>query len=156
MRMTILKTIAWTIAWYAVARMLVIFVIDLDLSWNFFDWHLTMDFDSIGYISGILVTALTLVAIERRVKNGWTLFAIGIGGVVLLAFGIMFSVPEEITTGFAGRDRASPIWYRFGRLVIMALPILILCFRIWSVRKDGAGWPNKATLSTPRTAPSPR
>ena len=103
----------------------------LEVYWNLFDWQPRLDLAAFGIMvwMGMMLAALWCLcrASTDRVIGGVALLLCA----ALVALAIYVFAPEPVKPGLLGRDTASPLWYRTGRLVILTLPAVfwLLCRR---------------------------
>jgi hypothetical protein len=95
----------------------------LDVRWNFPDWGLDLDLEVIldlAAIVGALVGFWLLAkATAHRISRTVSLLAC----VALLAIGLGVLRSEPLTHGLFARESASPRWYRYSRLALLACPL---------------------------------
>ncbi|MDF1565983.1 MAG: hypothetical protein P1V51_23310 [Deltaproteobacteria bacterium] len=99
----------------------------LDLDLNLFDWHPTPEASTwvalgVGLLGLVAVLPLTTIT-DHALSVAVAWFVV----VGLCIFGLYLLPAEPLSPDtLLGRDQASPLWYRGGRVVAMALPVLLL------------------------------
>ena len=111
-----------TLGWLLASAGLYVALVILELYWNLYDWEPKLDSHSTVLILGMLAV---LVAIWFLARASSDLLSRGVSGTIclaLLALGVYVFLPEPITHGLFAREMPSPLWYRAGRFVVLALP----------------------------------
>ena len=116
------RAILLTLGWLLAAAGLYVALVMLELYWNLYDWQPRLDLRALGLFCGMVAV---LVAIRFLARAGGTHFSRGVSLAIclaLLALGIYVFPPEPITHGMFARETPSPLCYRTGRFVLLALP----------------------------------
>ena len=121
MTRVILLTLGWLVAVLGVYVALVI----LELYWNLYDWQPKLDSRALGLIIGVcsVLAAIRFLAraTSHRIGQGVSLALC----VALLALAGYVFPREPLTPGLFAREHSSPLWYRAGRFVVLALPSVL-------------------------------
>lgn len=108
--------------WVLAEGGLYVSLVVLEVYWNLFDWQPRLDLPALGIIvwMGIMLAALWFLATTNgdRITSGVSLLLCA----ALVALAIYVVAPEPLKPGLLGRDAASPLWYRAGRVAILILP----------------------------------
>ena len=119
------RAILLTLAWVLAALGLYASLVALEFYWNVWDWQPNLDLIAWGLMVAIFgfVLAMRLLApaSRDRCSQGVSLVLC----VALLVLGFYVLAPEPLTQGLFARELSSPFWYRFGRLVVLALPTFV-------------------------------
>ncbi len=106
----------------------------LDLYWNLAEWKPRWDWTAFLLFAWIAASLLTYRLLTRSLGGTLSITISLIVSVALASLGIYAAKAELLSEGLFGREASSPLWYRGGRLVLMALP-LILCVTILNKRR---------------------
>ena len=116
------RVILLSIGWFVAALGLYVALVILELYWNLYDWQPKLDSRALGLIiavGSILVEIRFLArANSHRIGQGVSLVLC----LALLALAVYVFPREPLTQGVFAREQSSPLWYRVGRLVALALP----------------------------------
>jgi hypothetical protein len=119
------RAIFVTFAWIMAAVGLYAAVVVLEFYWNVWDWQPNLDLFAWGLMVAIfgfvLVMRLLAPSSRDRTSQGVSLLLC----VALLVLGFYVLAPEPLTQGLFAREGSSPFWYRFGRVVVLALPTVV-------------------------------
>ena len=136
MTRAILLTLVWVVASVALYAAFVA----LEFDWNVWDWQPNLDLFDWGLLVAmfafVLLMRLLATACPDRMSRGTSL----VFCLALFVLGCYVLAPEPLTQGLFARERSSPFWYRFGRLVVLALPTVVWV-RGWLVRKTHGAIP---------------
>ena len=116
------RAILLTLCWLLAAAGLYVALVMLELYWNLYDWQPELDLRALGLFCGMVAV---LAAIRILARADGNRFSRGVSLVIclaLLALGIYVFPAEPITHGMFARETPSPLWYRAGRFVLLALP----------------------------------
>ena len=128
------RTILLTLAWVVASLGLYAALVALEFYWNVWDWQPNLDPIAWGLLVAVFgfVFAMRLLASATRDRMSQAVSLLLCAA--LLALGFYVLAPEPLTQGLFARERSSPFWYRFGRLVVLALPTVVWA-RGWVLRK---------------------
>ena len=119
-----IRGILLLLGWVGAAFALWVLLVVLEIYWNLYDWQPKADSIALGLGFGIFsaVAGMWLLARARRqvAARGASLVMC----LALLVLGVYVLPPEPLNTGLFAREQASPLWYRGGRLAVLALPAL--------------------------------
>jgi hypothetical protein len=116
------RAILLSLGWLLAAAGLYAALVTLELYWNLYDWQPKLDLVALGLILGMFAV---LAAIRLLARAGCDRFSRGVSLAIclaLLALAVYVVPPEPLTQGLFGREAPSPLWYRAGRFVVLALP----------------------------------
>ena len=144
MTRAILLILGWLVACLALWVLLVV----LEIRWNLFDWQPKVDSLALGFGFGVslVVACMWLLACASR-----KLAARGVSLVMclaLLVLGVYVLPAEPLSQGLFSRERVSPLWYRGGRLALLALPALFWRLAIFR-QNNTAGQPDALLIGGP-------
>ncbi|HWW02413.1 MAG TPA: hypothetical protein VNZ64_22130 [Candidatus Acidoferrum sp.] len=131
------RAILVTLGWVAAAAALYVTLVSFELYWNLFDWQPRMDRNAFGLVFGVCAV---LVAIRFLARAASDRMSLGVSLVLclgLLVLAIYVLPSEPLTQGLFARKQPSPLWYRVGRLVVLALPGSLWARAVLSRRKAG-------------------
>lgn len=118
----IIRATLLVIGWLAFSLMLFGSVVSLDLDWNFFNWSPHFSIQAIIDLS-TLAAALTAIFFLARVTRGRVARIVSLlVCVAMFSFALANSAPEPRTSGWFGRSRPSPVWFRGGIVMVFAMP----------------------------------
>lgn len=133
-----LRALLLMVGWLLAVVGLYAAVVILELYWNFFDWQPKLNLKTWSSLVGIFcaVAAIRYLALAThdRISRGVSLVLCQ----SLLALGIYVCPVEPITKGLFAREKPSPLWYRAGRVVVLAVPSAFWMFALQRQRKAGA------------------
>ena len=112
---------------------LIIWLICLDLHWNFFNLDLVFDLDAFGYLFLCVLTLIVMGITARHTTDRVSQVFSLIICLAMIVIAIQSLNPEPLSPDtFLGRNIVSPLWYRAIRFFILLIP----CF-FWII------WPLK-------------
>jgi hypothetical protein len=117
-----IRAILLSLGWLLSAAVIYTGLVALELYWNLSDWQPKLDLNAAGLIFGMLAA---LAAIRLLARTGKDRFSGGVSLAIclaLLALAFYVVSAEPLTQGLFGREAHSPLWYRAGRFVVLALP----------------------------------
>ena len=116
------RALLLSLSWLVAAMGLYVAVVILEFYWNFFDWQPELDlrawFFFVGMVCALVATRFLAWAARDRLSQGVSLVLC----LALLVLAVYAFPPEPITHGLFAREQPSPLWYRAGRFVVLALP----------------------------------
>ncbi len=116
--------------WAMAAVVLYADMLLLEVKWNLFNWRQQWDGVALWLLAWALVdlSAFWLLAgiSHDRVSRSVALVTC----LLLVAIAIYALSPEKPASGLFGREAPSPLWFRGGRLLLMALPLAF-----WTARR---------------------
>ncbi len=117
-----LRTFLLSLGWLAVAIWLYAVMLGLELDWNLVDWVPRFDGRTgillAAGVAGLVVAWCLAGANRTRVLQVFSFVAC----LALMGVAIYVLPAEPLTHGLFARTSPSPLWYRAGRLLVMALP----------------------------------
>ena len=116
----ILVLLGWLVAAFALWVLLVV----LEIYWNLYDWQPKADSIALGLGFGIFSAVACMWLLARVTRQVAARGASLVICLALLVLGVYILPAEPLSTGLFARERASPLWYRGGRLAVLALPAL--------------------------------
>ncbi len=105
----------------------------LETYWNLMDWSPSVDFLSISLLGGLVLMLFTSWLLARVSCGTCARWMGGFACLSLLVLGLYLAFPERLGSGLFGRTSPSATWYRWGRVVLLAMPGL--CWVACSRRK---------------------
>ena len=132
------RAILLTLGWLLAAAGLYVALVMLELYWNLYDWQPRLDLRALGLFCGMVTV---LVAIRFLARADGNRLSRGVSLVIclaLLALGVYVFPAEPITHGMFARETPSPLWYRAGRFVLLALPSVFWGLGLLRWRKQAA------------------
>lgn len=116
----ILLSLGWLLAALALWALLVV----LEFYWNLRDWQPRLDSRFMAIGLGVCA-ALAVMWMLARVGRPHSARAVSLViCLALLSLGVYVLPAEPLTSGLFAREIQSPLWYRGGRLGVLALPML--------------------------------
>jgi peptidoglycan biosynthesis protein MviN/MurJ (putative lipid II flippase) len=116
------RAILLSLGWLLSAVVLYAALVALELYWNLYDWQPKLDWNAAVLIFGMLAA---LAALGLLARAGKARFSRGVSLAIclaLLALAVYVVRAEPLTQGLFARGAHSPLWYRVGRFVVLALP----------------------------------
>ena len=126
------RVLLLTAGWIVAALGLYLAVLGLEFTWNAYNWHPTLDLVGGSMLLGVSVSLLVLAMLARASCDWLSRSASLIVSLALVVLGVYTLPAEPLSQGLFGRESPSPVWYRAGRLLIMALPLVF-----WLMRTPG-------------------
>ena len=140
------------LGWLVAAFALWVLLVALEIYWNLRDWQPRLDsrFMAIGLgVSAALAVMWMLARVGRQRSARAVALVICLA---LLSLGVYVLPAEPLTSGLFAREIQSPLWYRGGRLGVLALPMLfwtLALFRLNTTARQA-----DAPLNRPATTPA--
>ena len=119
------RAILLILAWLMAAAGLYAGLVALEFYWNVWDWQPNLDLIAWGLMSATFAFVLAMRLLAPASRDRMSQFVSLVLCVALLVLGCYVLAPEPLTQGLFARERSSPFWYRFGRLVVLALPTVV-------------------------------
>ena len=129
-----IRGILLLLGWLAAAFALWVLLVVLEIYWNLYDWQPKVDFIALGLGFGIFSAIACVWLLARASRQVAARGASLVMCLALLVLGVYVLPPEPLSTGLFAREQASPLWYRGGRLAVLALPAL--CWVLAMVRRS--------------------
>jgi uncharacterized membrane protein len=132
------RAILLTLGWLLATAGLYVALVMLELYWNLYEWEPRLDLRALGLFCGMVAVLATIRVLARAEGNR---FSQGVSLAIclaLLALGVYVFPAEPITHGMFAREMPSPLWYRAGRFVLLALPCLFWGLGMLRWRKQPA------------------
>jgi hypothetical protein len=102
----------------------------LDLYWNVLNWRPHADPLAMALLFCSALALGVMVWLARRPEDRTSKYVWLVLSLLLLTVGLYALPAEPVGTGVVGREEASPEWYRAGRVLVLAIPML-LWLRRW-------------------------
>lgn len=115
------RTILVTFGWFVSAVVLYAAFTVLEFHWNLVSWRAAADQVAWGLFLLIFVTLLG-TGLLGRMEVGRSMGLVVC--LALFALGAYLLPAEPLQDGLFGRRLSSPAWYRFGRFIVLALPLV--------------------------------
>lgn len=115
------RTALVILGWLASALILYAAFTILEFHWNLVSWRPAADRVAWGLLIPIVVTLLGACFLGRM-EDGRSMGLLVC--LALFALGAYLLPAEPLQDGLFGRRLPSPAWYRFGRFIVLALPLV--------------------------------
>ena len=110
------------VGWLGAIGMLYAAVMSISLYWNLFTWRPVLDFKVLA-CGLVMAGALVMIWFLARSTRDKAIQVVSlIGCLSLLGVAIFWFPLEANNSGFLGRSRPSPLWFRGGRVLLASLP----------------------------------
>jgi len=129
-----IRAVLLILGWLVAALSLWALLVVLEVYWNLYDWQPILDLRSVGLGFGICLAVAGMLLLALAPRQHAACIVSLIICFALLALAVYVLPPEPTTSGLFARERPSPAWYRFGRFVLLAAPMM--CWVIGLLRRD--------------------
>jgi hypothetical protein len=116
------RTLLLSTGWLAAVLALYVGLVWLECYWNLYDWLPRLDLQATALVGGVIATLAVIRLLTRATHDRFTRALSLVFCLALLALAVYVSPAEPRTGGVFARESASPVWYRGGRFVALALP----------------------------------
>ncbi len=136
----LIRSILTLLGWLAACFVFYWAMTMLDLLWNFFDWSPKFDPDVVMAGLEIAGSILAIWLLARITRDKVSQTGSCVLCVILVAVAVVWAWPETVSDphffksygeALLARRSPSPLWFRGGRVLVMALPAMfwVLWFR---------------------------
>ena len=126
----------WQIVLYlAVVCATLLWLIEL----NLFSWQPKISLAAIGYPIGVIAIGLLVYYNSRKINHKFGLYLNIILCLFIVYYGWALTL-EEIKSGWFGRSKLSPLWFRLSQIIMLLVPVVASTKTIKKIGRTRCCW----------------